>query len=151
MPRLPSGWRWGLFPLSTAVEYTSLWKPLNSNRMTKQQLIEKVSAKTELGKTEAEVAVDSVLDLIADALRSNERVDLRGFGSFVVKERKERQGPQPSHRGDHHHRRKAGCEFQARQGTDGKAGPRRDGADAARGRMTLPEKSVQDGGAIWLK
>jgi DNA-binding protein HU-beta len=63
--------------------------------MTKQQLIDKVAAKTELGKAEVAVAVDSILDLIADALRSNERVDLRGFGSFVVKERKERQGRNP--------------------------------------------------------
>ena len=68
---------------------------LNSKGMTKQQLIEKVAAKTELGKAEVAVAVDSVLDLIAEALRSNERVDLRGFGSFVVKERKERQGRNP--------------------------------------------------------
>src|SRR4249920_1349753 len=64
-------------------------------RMTKQQLIEQVAAKTELKKSEAEVAVDSVLAAIAGALRSNERVDLRGFGSFVVKERKERQGRNP--------------------------------------------------------
>jgi DNA-binding protein HU-beta len=63
--------------------------------MTKQQLIDQVAAKTELKKSEAEDAVDSVLALIADALRSNERVDLRGFGSFVVKERKERQGRNP--------------------------------------------------------
>src|SRR5450631_369749 len=70
-------------------------KPLNSERMTKQQLIEQVAAKTELKKSEAEVAVDSVLALIAEALRSNERVDLRGFGSFVVKERKERLGRNP--------------------------------------------------------
>jgi DNA-binding protein HU-beta len=63
--------------------------------MTKQQLIEQVAAKTELKKSEAEVAVDSVLALIAEALRANERVDLRGFGSFVVKERKARQGRNP--------------------------------------------------------
>ena len=63
--------------------------------MTKQQLIEKVVAKTELGKAAVEVAVKSTLELIAEALRSNERVDLRGFGSFVVKERKERQGRNP--------------------------------------------------------
>src|ERR1019366_4016831 len=63
--------------------------------MTKQQLIEKVAAKTELKKSEVEVAVDSVLDLIAEALQANERVDLRGFGSFVAKERKERQGHNP--------------------------------------------------------
>ena len=55
-------------------------------------MIEKVAAKTELGKGQAEVAVDSVLELIIEALRSNERVDLRGFGSFVVRDRKERQG-----------------------------------------------------------
>ena len=70
-------------------------KPLNSKGMTKQQLIEKVAAKTELKKSEVEAAVDSVLDMIAEALRSNERVDLRGFGSFVVKDRKERQGRNP--------------------------------------------------------
>jgi len=63
--------------------------------MTKQQLVEKVAAKTELGKAAVEVAVESTLELIAEALRSNERVDLRGFGSFVVKERKERQGRNP--------------------------------------------------------
>ena len=76
-------------------EHASPGKPLNSKRMTKQQLIEKVAAKTELGKAEVAVAVDSILDLIAETLRSNERVDLRGFGSFVVKERKERQGRNP--------------------------------------------------------
>jgi DNA-binding protein HU-beta len=53
---------------------------------------EKVAAQTELKKSEAEAAVDSVLAMIAEALQANERVDLRGFGSFVVKERKERQG-----------------------------------------------------------
>ena len=58
-------------------------------------MIEKVAAKTELRKAEVEVAVDSVLELIAETLRANERVDLRGFGSFVVKERKERQGRNP--------------------------------------------------------
>ena len=63
--------------------------------MTKQQLIEKVAVATELDKANVEIAVDSVLELIAEALRSNERVDLRGFGSFVVKDRKERQGRNP--------------------------------------------------------
>ena len=58
-------------------------------------MIEKVAAKAELGKAEVAIAVDSVLDVIAEALRANERVDLRGFGSFVVKERKERQGRNP--------------------------------------------------------
>ena len=63
--------------------------------MTKQQLIESVVVKTELGKAEAALAVDSVLDQIAESLQGNERVDLRGFGSFAIKERKERQGRNP--------------------------------------------------------
>ena len=58
-------------------------------------MIEKVADETELKKSEAEVAVEAVLVIIAEALRANERVDLRGFGSFVVKERKERQGRNP--------------------------------------------------------
>ena len=58
-------------------------------------MIEKVAAKTQLKKSEAEVAVDAALAIIAEALQANERVDLRGFGSFVVKERKERQGRNP--------------------------------------------------------
>ena len=70
-------------------------EPLDLNKMTKQQLIERVAAKTELKKSEAELAVDSVLAMIAEALQANERVDLRGFGSFVVKDRKERQGRNP--------------------------------------------------------
>jgi nucleoid DNA-binding protein len=82
-------------PSRSAREHASPQKPLNSKRMTKQQLIEKVAAKTELKKSEVEVAVDSVLAMIAEALQANERVDLRGFGSFVVKERKERQGRNP--------------------------------------------------------
>src|SRR6478736_1135316 len=63
--------------------------------MTKQQLIEKVAARTELPKAQAEAAVESVFGTIAEALRSNERVDLRGFGSFTVKDKKERQGRNP--------------------------------------------------------
>jgi DNA-binding protein HU-beta len=63
--------------------------------MTKQQLIEKVAASTEMGKAQAEAAVDSVLAVITEALRSNERIDLRGFGSFAVKDKKERQGRNP--------------------------------------------------------
>src|ERR1035438_7196238 len=73
-------------------EHASPRKPLNSKRMTKQQLIEKVAAKTELKKSEVEVVVDSVLAMIAEALQTNERVDLRGFGSFVVRSEERRVG-----------------------------------------------------------
>ena len=61
---LRNGREFGTAPLQ-------LQKRVNSSRMTKQQLIEKVAAKTEFGKAEVEVAVDSILELIAETLRSN--------------------------------------------------------------------------------
>src|SRR5580704_7257613 len=63
--------------------------------MTKQLLIEAVATKTGHGKQEVEAVVEAVLATIAETLQSNNRVDLRGFGSFVVKERKARQGRNP--------------------------------------------------------
>ncbi len=63
--------------------------------MTKQQLIEAVAAKTSHGKTEVESVLDAVLDTIAERRHGSERIDLRGFGSFVVKDKKARQGRNP--------------------------------------------------------
>ena len=63
--------------------------------MTKTQLIDVVSAKTGRQKAEVETVIESVLEAIAETLQANQRVDLRGFGSFVVKQKKERQGRNP--------------------------------------------------------
>jgi nucleoid DNA-binding protein len=64
-------------------------------QMTKQHLVEAVSVKTGREKAEVENVLEAVLWSIAEALSSNERVDLRGFGSFTVKDKKERQGRNP--------------------------------------------------------
>ena len=64
-------------------------------RMTKQQLVEAVSVKTGREKTEVENVLEAALWTIGEALSSNERVDLRGFGTFTVKDKKERQGRNP--------------------------------------------------------
>jgi nucleoid DNA-binding protein len=66
-----------------------------TEQMTKAQLIEAVAAKTGREKPEIEAVLESVLGTIAEALHTSQRVDLRGFGSFVVKEKKERQGRNP--------------------------------------------------------
>lgn len=63
--------------------------------MTKQQIIDAVATATERPKAEVETVVDSVLGEIGKALRFGERVDLRGFGSFTVKDKKARQGRNP--------------------------------------------------------
>ena len=64
-------------------------------QMTKQQLVEAVSVKTGRETAEVENVLEAALWSIVEALSSNERVDLRGFGSFTVKDKKERQGRNP--------------------------------------------------------
>jgi DNA-binding protein HU-beta len=63
--------------------------------MTKQQLIDAVASASDRSKQEVEAVVDSLLGEIGKALRAGERVDLRGFGSFVVKDKAARQGRNP--------------------------------------------------------
>src|SRR6266852_9971782 len=63
--------------------------------MTKQQLVEAVSIKTGRENGEVENVLEAALWSIAEALSSNERGDLRRFGSFSVKDKKERQGRNP--------------------------------------------------------
>ncbi len=63
--------------------------------MTKAELAEEVSQSTELTKKEAEITVQAVLDSIVDSLKAGEKVELRGFGSFRLRERASRQGRNP--------------------------------------------------------
>ncbi len=63
--------------------------------MTKADLIESVAAESELSKRQAGEIVDLVLDEIKTALQKGERVALTPFGSFVVRQRKAREGRNP--------------------------------------------------------
>jgi DNA-binding protein HU-beta len=63
--------------------------------MTKQQLIDAAATASARPRAEVETVVESLLTEIGKALRSGERVDLRGFGSFVMKDKKARQGRNP--------------------------------------------------------
>ena len=62
--------------------------------MTKPQLIDAVASASDLPRAEVETVVETLLGEIGKVLRSGERVELRGFGSFVVKDKK-RQGRNP--------------------------------------------------------
>ena len=64
--------------------------------MTKSELIEVITAKMgHLPPNDVEAMVRSVFKAITGALKSNNRVEIRGFGSFYVKERKPRSGRNP--------------------------------------------------------
>lgn len=63
--------------------------------MNKTQLIEAVAAKANIKKKDAEIAINSLVDVITDALVGGEKVQLTGFGSFDVKERAAHDGVNP--------------------------------------------------------
>ncbi len=63
--------------------------------MTKAELIEKVSERVDLAKKDTEVIVNTVFDSIAAALSRNDKVELRGFGSFRMRKRNSREGRNP--------------------------------------------------------
>ncbi len=63
--------------------------------MIKAELVEEVARATELTKRDAELLVEIALGSIVEALRRGEKVELRGFGSFRVREREARRGRNP--------------------------------------------------------
>jgi DNA-binding protein HU-beta len=63
--------------------------------MNKGQLIEHVAKKTGISKTKAALAVNAVFDAISATLKKGKRVQLVGFGSFLVRKRKARIGRNP--------------------------------------------------------
>ncbi len=63
--------------------------------MTKADLIEEVSRVVEMTRKDSEVIVEAIFDSIVRALRSGDKVEIRGFGSFRTRERQARIGRNP--------------------------------------------------------
>ncbi|MGD0883333.1 MAG: integration host factor subunit beta [Thermodesulfovibrionales bacterium] len=64
--------------------------------MTKSVLIEKVSERVDgLTRKQTEIIVDTVFDSIKDALSKGEKIEIRGFGNFRLKQRKPRIARNP--------------------------------------------------------
>ena len=63
--------------------------------MTKAELVEEVADMTQLSKKHAEIVVNTVFESIVDSLRSDEKIELRGFGSFRIRSRGARIGRNP--------------------------------------------------------
>ena len=53
--------------------------------MNKSQLIEALAKHESLSLKKAEMAVNAIFENMAEALTENERIEIRGFGSFKVK------------------------------------------------------------------
>jgi integration host factor subunit beta len=54
--------------------------------MNKSELIETLAEEMKIPLREASSATNTILEAMADALANGESIEIRGFGSFVVKE-----------------------------------------------------------------
>ncbi len=63
--------------------------------MTKAELIEEVSRVVEMSRKESEVIVETIFQSIVRALRSGDKIEIRGFGSFRTRQRQARIGRNP--------------------------------------------------------
>ena len=60
--------------------------------MTKAEIINKIAEDTGLPKKDVAATVEAFMEVIKDSLLSKENVYLRGFGSFIIKQRAEKTG-----------------------------------------------------------
>ncbi len=64
--------------------------------MNKQELVEKVSEKAEISKSNAAKTINALLDIVTEELAAGGSINLVGFGNFKVTERKSRPGRNPA-------------------------------------------------------
>jgi integration host factor subunit beta len=63
--------------------------------MTKADLIDEVSRVVEMTRKDSEVIVDAIFESVVRSLRTGEKIEIRGFGSFRTRERRARVGRNP--------------------------------------------------------
>ena len=63
--------------------------------MTKSDLIELVATKVHLPKGKAELIVNCIFDSMEESLKQGERIEIRGFGSFEIRNYRSYQGRNP--------------------------------------------------------
>ncbi len=64
--------------------------------MTKSELIEAVATQVNtFSRKDVEMIIDTLFQSMTDSLSNGEKVEIRGFGSFKIKERNGRQGRNP--------------------------------------------------------
>jgi len=63
--------------------------------MTKADIVDVISKGTGLTKVETAAVIDGFFATIGYALQNGERVELRGFGTFCLRERQEKHVPNP--------------------------------------------------------
>ena len=60
--------------------------------MTKADIVAKIAEKTGLEKVDVQITVEAFMKEVKESLEAGENVYLRGFGSFIIKERAKKTG-----------------------------------------------------------
>ena len=63
--------------------------------MTKTELVRAAAERSDMTQKDTEIALTAIIDTIKDVLNAGEKVQLIGFGTFEVVERKEKVGRNP--------------------------------------------------------
>jgi len=63
--------------------------------MTKADLVDKVTALGDLTRKDGEIIVDTLFESVIGALKSGDKIEIRGFGSFRTRQRNSRIGRNP--------------------------------------------------------
>lgn len=64
--------------------------------MTKSELVEEVARQVPgMSKRDVEIVVDTIFESLTQALVRRDRIEIRGFGSFIAKKRRAREGRNP--------------------------------------------------------
>lgn len=63
--------------------------------MTKADLVDKVTSLGDLTRRDGEVIVDTLFESVIGALKSGDKIEIRGFGSFRTRQRNARTGRNP--------------------------------------------------------
>ena len=62
--------------------------------MTKADIVDHIASGTGLTKVETEAVVDGFIQTVIEALKEGRNIEIRGFGSFIAKKRRAREGHQ---------------------------------------------------------
>jgi len=63
--------------------------------MKKADLVDVVAQQKNFPRPQVEATIDSLIEAVAEGLARGERIDLRGFGAFAVRESAARTGRNP--------------------------------------------------------
>lgn len=65
------------------------------SNITKKDLVEKIAEHTGLTQVDTKILVESFLDAVSRALADGKNIEIRGFGRFKIKKKKERTARNP--------------------------------------------------------